>query len=255
MARARNIKPAFFNNDILAELDPLDRLAFIGLWTIADYKGCLEYRPLKIKAMILPYDNCDFSKIAINLDKSGFIRLYSVDDVEYIKILNFEKHQNPHKNEKEKGSDIPDYQPQDIDSKGKKEKSRKIAINPDKNGTNRADSLNLIPDSLSLKPELVIPNGINLNAWNEWIDFRKAKKKPVSQLAATKQFELLLKYNEQEQQAIINNSITNDYQGLFEPKVTHENTTRNEPYQDNSAAGKVRAAVARSRAEREQAEN
>ena len=30
---ARNIKPAFFDNDELAENDPLGRLLFIGLWT------------------------------------------------------------------------------------------------------------------------------------------------------------------------------------------------------------------------------
>ena len=218
MARARNIKPSFFTNDILAALDPIDRLAFIGLWTIADFKGCVEYRPLKIKAMILPYDNCDFEKIAINLDKSGFIRMYSVQGVEYIKILKFEQHQNPHKNEREKGSDIPDYLPQDIDSKKENKKSRKIAINPDKNGTSRADSFNLIPDSLNLIPELIIPIGININAWNEWVDFRKSKKKPISKKAADKQFKLLANYPAHIQQSIIDNSITNDYQGLFEPK-------------------------------------
>lgn len=150
MARARNIKPSFFTNDVLASLDPIERLAFIGLWTIADYKGCLEYRPVRIKAMILPYDNCDFEKIAINLDKSGFIRMYSVQGIEYIKIVNFEKHQNPHKNEREKGSDIPDIDSQDIDNEKENNKSRKIAINLDKNGTTPADSFNLIPDSLNL---------------------------------------------------------------------------------------------------------
>ena len=34
--------------------------------------------------------------------------IYSVHDQLYVKVLNFDKHQNPHKNEKGKGSDIPD---------------------------------------------------------------------------------------------------------------------------------------------------
>jgi hypothetical protein len=149
MARARNIKPAFFVNESLAELDPIDRLAFIGLWTIADFKGCIEYRPKRIKMQILPYDNCDFETIAINLDNSGFIKMYSVNGERYIKIINFERHQNPHKNEKEKGSDIPDYNPQAIEVIEEIKESRKIAINQDKNGTARADSLLLIPESLN----------------------------------------------------------------------------------------------------------
>jgi len=160
MARARNIKPAFFENDLLAELEPIERLAFIGLWTIVDFKGCGEYRPKKIKAMILPYDDCDMEKIMINLDKYGFIRMYSVQGDTYYKVTNFEKHQNPHKNEKEKGSDIPDYIPQPVEIKEEKEISGKIAINPDKNGTARADSLFLIPDSLILNPDIPKPEKI-----------------------------------------------------------------------------------------------
>ena len=155
MARARNIKPSFFNNDVLADIEPLGRLLFIGLWTICDYKGNLEFREKKIKASLLPYDNCSVIDIAINLEKSGFIQSYSNAGVTYINIVNFSKHQNPHKNERLKGSDTPDISDSDsqlYDLKEGRIKSEKIAINPDNNGTNPADSFNLIPDSSSLKP-------------------------------------------------------------------------------------------------------
>lgn len=65
---------------------------------------------------------------------------------------------------------------------------------------------------------IIIPESINLIAWNEWLDFRKSKKKPVSEIAAKKNFTLLAKYSKTEQQEIINNSIKNDYQGLFDLK-------------------------------------
>lgn len=133
MARSRNIKPAFFQNEKLAELKPINRLAFIALWTVCDFKGCLEYRPRRLKVQLLPYDDCDIEEIINNLIDSGFIQIYSVEDQGYIKILNFEKHQNPHKNEKEAGSDIPD-----IDG-----------TKTDYIGTSRADSLLLIPDSFN----------------------------------------------------------------------------------------------------------
>ena len=153
MARSRNIKPGFFQNDILAEKNcPLGRILFIGLWTIADYKGDLEWRPARLKAQLLPYDNCDIKKIAINLDKSGFIRFYSDGDVIYLNIVNFTKHQNPHKNERESGSDIPAYSEmmrQVIDLKDITINRDLSRLKPEQNETNPADSLNPITDSLN----------------------------------------------------------------------------------------------------------
>ena len=69
-----------------------------------------------------------------------------------------------------------------------------------------------------------IPIGINIEAWDEWCQYRKATRKAVSPFAAKKQFNFLLKYSEEDQQAIIDHSISNDYQGLFELKVTPKPT-------------------------------
>ena len=160
MARARNIKPSFFTHDELADNDPLGRLLFIGLWTIADYKGELEWRPKRVKAQVLPYDDCDIEVLAINLEKTGFIRFYYVGGSDYVHIVNFNKHQNTHKNEKDKGSDVPAMtseniaEPsQTIDLNGVDKITDGIEINREENGTTPADSLFLIPDSCSLIPD------------------------------------------------------------------------------------------------------
>ncbi|MBR3624029.1 MAG: hypothetical protein IKN43_11875 [Selenomonadaceae bacterium] len=112
MARARNIKPGFFINDDLAEIEPMGRLLFIGLWTIADREGRLEDRPKRIKGQIFPYDNCDIEFLLNELQKWGFINRYqgkktSGDDVNIIQVINFKKHQNPHV--KEKASELLAY--------------------------------------------------------------------------------------------------------------------------------------------------
>ena len=101
MPRARNIKPAFFENEYLAELAPLDRLLFIGLWTMADREGRLEDRPKRIKATILPYDDIDPDESLQRLHDSPekFIIRYEVNGVRYIQVNNFTKHQKPHPNE------------------------------------------------------------------------------------------------------------------------------------------------------------
>ncbi|MCH5584586.1 hypothetical protein MK805_06335 [Shimazuella sp. AN120528] len=105
MARSRNIKPGFFLNDLLAEVDPLGRLLFAGLWTIADREGRMEDRPKRIKAEILPYDNCDVVELLDELNNRNFIMRYQVDGGKYIQITGWHKHQNPHV--KEKASTIP----------------------------------------------------------------------------------------------------------------------------------------------------
>ena len=105
MARARNIKPGFFTNDTLAEINPLGRLLFIALWTMADREGRLEDRPKKIKAEALPYDNANIERLLADLQKHGFILRYTVDGSAYIQVLNFCKHQNPH--QREPASTIP----------------------------------------------------------------------------------------------------------------------------------------------------
>ncbi|MCD8311252.1 MAG: phage replication protein [Firmicutes bacterium] len=108
MARTRNIKPAFFDNDTLGSLDPLIRLLFIGLWCIADRDGRLEDRPRRIKKTLLGYDDAtaeETSGMLQQLEDNGFIIRYEANGEKYIQVINFRKHQNP--NMKEKASEIP----------------------------------------------------------------------------------------------------------------------------------------------------
>lgn len=110
MARARNIKPSFFTNETLAEVEPLGRILFAGLWTIADREGRLERRPKRIKTEILPYDECDIAALLQQLERKGFIVRYIVGGIEYVQVLSFTKHQNPHV--KEAASTVPGpYEP------------------------------------------------------------------------------------------------------------------------------------------------
>lgn len=99
MARARNIKPGFFANDALAECEPMARLLFIGLWTLADREGRLEDRPKRIKGQLFPFDNCDVEGMLEELCYHNFIQRYHDGKHKVIQIPNFGKHQRPHANE------------------------------------------------------------------------------------------------------------------------------------------------------------
>lgn len=103
--RARNIKPGFFKNEELAECDPLARILFSGLWCMADRSGRMEYRPKRIKAELLPYDNCNVEKLLKQLLDKNFIMVYEVEGKKYLLIPKFTEHQ--HCNVKEQESTIP----------------------------------------------------------------------------------------------------------------------------------------------------
>lgn len=105
MARARNIKPGFFMNDVLGSLHPLARLLFAGLWTVCDRSGRVEDRPRKIKAETLPYDECDADELLEQLREAGFIARYKAGDKKVIQVLAWDKHQTPH--QKEAPSTLP----------------------------------------------------------------------------------------------------------------------------------------------------
>jgi hypothetical protein len=107
MSRIRTIKPEFFLDDELAELPPLTRLLFIGLWTLADCEGRLEDRPKRIKAQILPFDEEDTDAMLQTLNNSDFIQRYTVAGKRYLTVRNFKKHQRITGKEAENTSTMP----------------------------------------------------------------------------------------------------------------------------------------------------
>jgi hypothetical protein len=105
--RARNLKPGFFKNDVLAECEPLARILFEGLWCMADREGRLECHPKRIKAEILPYDNCDIVKLIGQLRDKGFVTVYKIENDFYLEIPTFTQHQNCHIKEAESTIQAP----------------------------------------------------------------------------------------------------------------------------------------------------
>lgn len=164
--RSRNIKPAFFKNEHLANVSAHARLLFVGLWCMADVKGRMEYRPARIRAELFPYESVDMETLLDELASSPerFIICYEVDGSHYLEIPNFSKHQNPHKKEKDSGSSIPaprgDLQKRPGNPGTRPGNSGAGNVpDPIQHPTGPADSLLLIPDSLTLKPEGSEPVG------------------------------------------------------------------------------------------------
>jgi hypothetical protein len=105
--RIRSIKPEFYKHDGLASLSPLTRILFTGLWCMADSAGRLEDRAKRIKAEVLPYDDCDIENMLSDLAKGGFIERYEVKTERFIAVCAFRRHQRITGREAEAESRFP----------------------------------------------------------------------------------------------------------------------------------------------------
>jgi hypothetical protein len=109
VARIRTIKPDFFRHEALFEAEqssslPL-RLAFAGLWTVADKEGRFKWQPRALKLDCLPYDDCDFSRVLDALFTRGFIEKYEHEGQVYGFIPSWKAHQVI--NNRESDSSLP----------------------------------------------------------------------------------------------------------------------------------------------------
>jgi hypothetical protein len=98
MSRIRSIKPEFFRDEKLQDLEAENpgqhiMLFFAGLWTVADKEGRFEWKPRTLKLDILPFLSCVPDVSLMCLWDSGLIKKYKNGDKHYGLIVNFAKHQ------------------------------------------------------------------------------------------------------------------------------------------------------------------
>ena len=107
--RIRSVKPDLFMHEDLYDAErssglPL-RIAYVGMFAIADREGRFKWRPRLIKHYVLPNDDLDFADVLDALASHGFVVKYVVEGEEYGVIPTFAKHQRP--NTREAKSDLP----------------------------------------------------------------------------------------------------------------------------------------------------
>lgn len=104
MARIRTIKPDFWTDEKVVELSAFARLLFIGLWNFADDEGRMVLSEKKIKMQIFPSDTLNISELFGEIRREKLVTVYEIDNVQYLQIDNFSKHQ---KIDKRSASKLP----------------------------------------------------------------------------------------------------------------------------------------------------
>ena len=100
MSRIRSIHPPILTDEAFMALTverPLAIALLIGLWMEFDDAGVFEWKPLTLKARILPAITDDISPMLDALVQHGFIRSFDVGGKLYGVVRNFVKFQRPKK--------------------------------------------------------------------------------------------------------------------------------------------------------------
>ena len=114
MARQRTVRPQYFMNEDLYLLGEESGVGiylsrgFEGLWCYADCMGNFEWRPLRLKQLILPWYSVDFAKILEVLERGGFVRAYTgADGKRYGWVVSWPKFAKIHPSEWDDGPQFP----------------------------------------------------------------------------------------------------------------------------------------------------
>lgn len=97
MARIRSVHPGLFTDESFMSATPLARIVMIGLWTEADDNGVFEWKPLTLKARLLPADNADMAAMLDELAALNIICGFEHGVRSFGAIRNFRKYQRPKK--------------------------------------------------------------------------------------------------------------------------------------------------------------
>lgn len=208
MARIRTIKPEFPQSESMGRVSREARLCFILLWTICDDSGRTRASSRMLASLLYPYDEDAGKRIdgwLGELETENCIVRYEVEGNTYLEIRNWLNHQRI---DKPSASKLPPF-----------DEASRILANPreasceegkGKEGKGRERKL---ATPLDLEPV----EGLDPQAWERWLAFRAEIRKPIKPASVAAAQRALAKFGAN-QAAVVEQSIANGWQGLFDLK-------------------------------------
>ena len=226
--RIRTYKPEFFTHPLLADLDrnsqlPV-RISLMGLWSCSDREGRFKWDARRLGAQILPYEHIDFEIILNILAENEFIVKYEVDGKVYGFVPSFGRHQVI--NNREQESSLPPFQQPDLFSA----ELTRVNTGENTDETTRADACSgegkerkegKGKDSRVTAVDLPFESEDFAEAWNDWVVYRKEKKKKLTPSTIKMQLKKLANVGEIRAIRMIAYSIEKGWEGLFEENVSN----------------------------------
>jgi hypothetical protein len=213
VGRIRTIKPEFPHSETIGNLSRDARLLFIQLWTLVDDAGRTRAASRMLASLLYPYDDDAPSLMPdwlAELECQACIHLYKVEGNQYLEICNWLKHQ---KIDHPTASRLPAYS-ESLASP--REDSRMFA--PDL----VPRTMDLVPSTKAQEAEerFSLPDWIPEKTWCDYLAMRKKIRKPATDEAIKLAVETLkrLRASGDDPRLVLEQSILNSWQGLFELK-------------------------------------
>ena len=95
MARDRTLSSDFWTREDVIDCSPMSRLLLLGLGNFADDHGVQPLRPRTIRLQVFPGDDLDDERVRAMIEELAahrLVRVYEVDGVEYLAILDWAQH-------------------------------------------------------------------------------------------------------------------------------------------------------------------
>jgi len=226
--RIRTYKPEFFTHPLLADLDrnsqlPV-RISLMGLWSCSDREGRFKWDARRLGAQILPYEQIDFEVILKILTDNEFIVKYEVDGKAYGFVPSFSRHQVI--NNREQESSLPPYHQPDLFSteltrvntgESTGESTRADACSGEGKGRKEGKG----KEEEKIEIDLPYESDEFAEAWNDWVIYRREKKKKLTPSTIKMQLKKLGSIGEIRAIKMITCSIEKGWEGLFEENVSN----------------------------------
>lgn len=270
MSRIRSIKPGFFLDEDLFDLEqetglPV-RVAYAGLWCHADREGRFEWQVRRLKAGILPYDNVDFGRVLDACLTRGLLVKYACQGHVYGWIPTFTKHQVI--NNREGKSVLPAYDSEDAEIMADLTRAPRV---PHACPTDVCENLQEgkgrerkrkgreeeQPPLSPPQPEpptrkraaqksgetFVLPDWVPVPEWGAWVEMRTKKRNAPTEHAKALAVKTLeqLKAQGEDPAAVLNQSTFKGWQGLFSVKENGNGTGGTSTGGNGASSSVVRA--------------
>ena len=223
MARIRTLKPEFPQSESMGRVSREARLCFVLLWTICDDSGRTRASSRMLASLRSPYAEDAGKRIdgwLTELETENCIVRYEIDGNTYLEVRNWLNHQRI---DKPSASKIPPFaessrilaNPREAsceEGKGKEGKGK------ERNGRERTLA----------EPSLPPVEGLDAAAWARWVAYRAEIRKPLKPASHQAAMTALARYGAQ-QSAVVDQSISNGWQGLFDLKPGATTTASAKP--------------------------
>lgn len=210
----RYLKPGVRDSEAIDSLTPLAETLFYRLLVTVDDFGRYDGRPAMVKAHCFPIKDMTPAKCAALLEElhtAGLVHIYTTDGKPCLQMCKWDNVPRA----KESKYPAPEDDCTHLYTSASKPRTV-LPLTETETGT-ETETVNRNRKAPDGAPD-VFPEGLDVRSWERWLAYRKEIGKSLKPASIPSAQQALVKYGDQ-QEAVVEQSIANGWQGLFALKA------------------------------------